>query len=54
MGKLAESAEILLDDSRVTHSAACRANPVLAILILDIVKAAAEINNKVKEIRGVL
>jgi hypothetical protein len=53
-GKLAESAGILLDDSRVTHSLACRENPVLAILMLDIVKAAAELNRKVNEIQGAL
>lgn len=48
------SAGFLGDALRSAHTRACGDNPVLAILLLDLIRNAVRIEQRIKEIQGVL
>lgn len=48
--KAAEMAGLLTRDLRAAHSDACTENPLLEILLLDLIAKAAEIEQQVKRI----
>jgi hypothetical protein len=52
--KAAGSATFLGDELRAAHTRACTKNPVLAILLLDLIRDAAKIEQRIKEIQGVI
>ncbi len=52
--KATQCADLLVGDLREAHSVACRANPVLAILLRDLIAEAASIKNKLAELDGCL
>jgi hypothetical protein len=52
--KAAGSAGFLWNELRAAHTRACTENPVLAILLLDLIRDAAKIDQRIKEIQGVL
>lgn len=52
--KAEHDAGFLQADLRMTYSIACEKNPVLAILLYDLMTEAAKINNRIKEIQGAL
>jgi hypothetical protein len=54
MEKAAGSSGFLVDELRAAHTRACNENPVLAILLLDLIRDAVKIDQRIKEIQGVL
>ena len=52
--KAGHSAGFLSDELRAAHTRACTENPVLAILLIDLIRDAARIEQRIKEIQGVL
>jgi hypothetical protein len=52
--KAGHSAGFLSDELRAAHTRSCNENPVLAILLLDLIRDAAKIDQRIKEIQGVL
>jgi hypothetical protein len=54
MEKAAGSAGFLVDELRSAHTRACESNPVLAILLLDLIREAVHIEQRIKEIQGVI
>lgn len=52
--KAGHSAGFLSDELRGAHTRACTENPVLALLLFDLIVAAAQINNRIKEIQSVI
>jgi hypothetical protein len=54
MEKAAGSAGFLSDELRAAHTRACESSPVLAILLLDLIREAVHIEQRIKEIQGVI
>jgi len=54
MEKTAGSAEMLSSELIDAHRRACTENPVLAILLLDLIRDAVKVKQRIKEIQGVL
>jgi hypothetical protein len=52
--KAAGSAGFLSDELRAAHGRACTENPVLAILLLDLIRDAVKIDQRIKEIQSVI
>lgn len=52
--KAGHSAGFLSDELRAAHTRACESNPVLAILLLDLIRDAVKIEQRIKEIQGVI
>jgi len=52
--KAEHTAGFLSDELRSAHTRACTENPVLAILLLDLIRDAVKIDQRIKEIQGVL
>ena len=52
--KAGHSAGFLVDVLKEAHTGACTENPVLAILLPDLIRDAAKIYQRIVEIRGVL
>lgn len=44
----------LIDDLRQAYSASCAENPVLGILIYEMMEKATVINNRINEIQGLI
>ena len=54
MEKAADKSADLTFYLRQAHTRACTDNPVLAILLLDLIRDAVKIEQRIKEIQGVL
>ncbi len=54
MEKAGSSSAFLWSELRAAHARACRENPVLAILLLDLIRDAARIDQRIKEIQWVI
>ena len=54
MEKANGSAGFLSDELRAAHTRACESNPVLAILLLDLIRDAAKVEQRIKEIQWVI
>ncbi|MFA5348104.1 MAG: hypothetical protein WC294_08200 [Methanoregula sp.] len=48
--KACHSSGFLADEIREAHSAACRENPVLAILLMDLLGDAVKIEHKLRQV----
>jgi len=52
--KAGHSAGFLRDEIRAAHTKACTENPVLAILLLNLIGDAAKLERRIGEVQGVL
>lgn len=54
IAKAVQCADLLVGDIRDAHGLACRGNPVLAILLCDLIAEAAKVKNRLAELEGCL
>ena len=52
--KASASADFLRNELKSAYNRACESNPVLAILLFDLITESAKINNRIQEIQSVL
>ena len=52
--KAAQCADLLTSDIREAHKLACRGNPLLEVLLRELIGDAAKIKNRLAEIEGCL
>lgn len=48
----AQCSDLLISDIRAAHSVACQENPLLEILLRDLIADAAKLNRRLAEIEG--
>ena len=50
--KATQCSDLLVSDIRAAHSVACRENPLLEILLRELIADAAKLNRRLAEIEG--